>query len=109
MTERLCGSCGEPINPKRVQAIPSCTLCISCKEQNEPLAPEKFYVNTHNLKSLRDSNEIPVRVTVGRVKNRKLRESRSLVWISNSFVNKNETTERLNSKDIKKGVGELSE
>lgn len=103
MTERLCGSCDEPINPKRVQAMPSCTLCIKCKEQSESVDKEQFYVNTHNLKSLRDGNEIPVRVTVGRVKNRKLREADHLVWISNSFVNKSETIERLGSKNTKRG------
>lgn len=29
----ICQECGEPINPKRLQAIPWTTLCISCQEQ----------------------------------------------------------------------------
>ncbi|MBI4216428.1 MAG: TraR/DksA C4-type zinc finger protein [Chloroflexi bacterium] len=30
-----CESCGQPINPERLEAIPSAKLCISCKAQQE--------------------------------------------------------------------------
>lgn len=30
-----CESCGQPINPERLEALPSAKLCISCKAQQE--------------------------------------------------------------------------
>ena len=30
-TYGLCESCGEPINPARLEALPQATLCMSCK------------------------------------------------------------------------------
>ena len=29
-TYGVCAKCGEPINPKRLQALPTATRCISC-------------------------------------------------------------------------------
>lgn len=34
----FCQECEEPIAEKRLQAIPYCTTCISCAEQQERLA-----------------------------------------------------------------------
>ena len=31
----ICQKCGEPINPKRLEAIPWTTLCVSCKESQD--------------------------------------------------------------------------
>ena len=31
----ICQDCGEPINPKRLEAIPWTTLCVSCKEKHD--------------------------------------------------------------------------
>ncbi len=36
----LCEECEEPIAEKRLQAIPCCTTCISCAEQQERLAKQ---------------------------------------------------------------------
>ena len=30
-----CQDCGDPINPKRLDAIPWTTLCVSCKESHD--------------------------------------------------------------------------
>lgn len=35
-----CEDCEEPITEKRLQAIPYCTTCISCAEQQERLAKQ---------------------------------------------------------------------
>ncbi len=29
----ICEHCGEPINPRRLQAVPWAALCLSCQEQ----------------------------------------------------------------------------
>ncbi len=31
----ICQECGDPINPKRLEAIPWTTLCVSCKEAHD--------------------------------------------------------------------------
>lgn len=36
----LCEECEEPIAEKRLQAIPYCTTCISCAEQQERIAKQ---------------------------------------------------------------------
>jgi hypothetical protein len=40
MKERLCESCDEPINPKRLAAIPTATACVQCIE--EGFVPDVF-------------------------------------------------------------------
>ena len=32
-TYGLCDSCGKPINPARLEALPQATLCLECKSQ----------------------------------------------------------------------------
>jgi len=32
-TYGLCDSCGKPIDPARLEALPQATLCMACKEQ----------------------------------------------------------------------------
>ena len=34
----ICQDCADPINPKRLAAIPWTTLCISCQEQQDEFA-----------------------------------------------------------------------
>lgn len=34
----VCQDCGDPINPKRLSAIPWTILCISCQEQEDEYA-----------------------------------------------------------------------
>jgi DnaK suppressor protein len=31
----ICQECGEPINPKRLEAIPWTTLCVRCQENRD--------------------------------------------------------------------------
>ena len=31
----LCGDCGHPLDPARLEALPQAKLCLSCKERNE--------------------------------------------------------------------------
>jgi DnaK suppressor protein len=31
----VCQECGEPINPKRLEAIPWTTLCVRCQEKHD--------------------------------------------------------------------------
>ena len=31
----ICQDCGEPINPKRLEAIPWTTFCVSCQEKHD--------------------------------------------------------------------------
>lgn len=33
-TYGVCSKCGEPINPKRLEAAPEATLCVKCGEKN---------------------------------------------------------------------------
>jgi DnaK suppressor protein len=33
----ICQDCGEPINPKRLEAIPWTTLCVRCQEKLDEL------------------------------------------------------------------------
>ncbi len=33
-TYGLCDSCGQPIAPDRLEALPQASLCVSCKEKN---------------------------------------------------------------------------
>lgn len=37
---RLCFECEEVINIKRIKAMPSCTLCIKCQENNDVPFPK---------------------------------------------------------------------
>lgn len=46
----LCGSCEEPIEMKRLEARPTTTLCVSCKEAQE--RQEKGHIDGHQHKSL---------------------------------------------------------
>jgi len=34
----ICQECGEPINPKRLEAIPWTTLCVRCQEDHDELS-----------------------------------------------------------------------
>ncbi|MDP3879552.1 MAG: TraR/DksA C4-type zinc finger protein [Dehalococcoidales bacterium] len=34
-TYGLCDSCGQPIDPARLEVLPQASLCISCKAKNE--------------------------------------------------------------------------
>ena len=34
-TYGLCDSCGKPISPDRLEALPQASLCIDCKAKNE--------------------------------------------------------------------------
>jgi len=34
----ICQDCGEPINPKRLKAIPWTTLCVRCQEERDEMA-----------------------------------------------------------------------
>ncbi|MFC2056592.1 TraR/DksA family transcriptional regulator [Chloroflexota bacterium] len=34
VTYGLCDSCGQPIAPARLEALPQASLCVSCKEKN---------------------------------------------------------------------------
>lgn len=45
-----CESCEEAIEPKRLEARPITTMCISCKEFEEKL--EKLHIDGHKHKSL---------------------------------------------------------
>lgn len=36
----FCSSCGEPINPKRLHAIPWATLCVRCQSSLEAAEDE---------------------------------------------------------------------
>ena len=33
---RDCGHCGEPIQPKRLRALPGVRLCLDCQTEREP-------------------------------------------------------------------------
>jgi len=33
-TYGLCDSCGQPIAPERLEALPQASLCVKCKEKN---------------------------------------------------------------------------
>ncbi len=33
-TYGLCDSCGQPIAPERLEALPQASLCVNCKEKN---------------------------------------------------------------------------
>ncbi len=33
-TYGLCDSCGQPIDPARLEALPQASLCVNCKEKN---------------------------------------------------------------------------
>ena len=37
----LCNSCGQPIDPARLEALPQANLCLSCKAQQEKNAKGK--------------------------------------------------------------------
>ena len=38
----LCDSCGQPIDPARLDALPQATLCLNCKAQQAKDAKGKF-------------------------------------------------------------------
>ena len=40
-TYGLCDSCGQPIDPERLEALPHATLCLSCKAQQAKNAKGK--------------------------------------------------------------------
>ncbi len=57
--QRLCSECGEPIGPKRLQAVPDAQQCFDCANQGAGVAPvvaprkslpSKPIVTTHHLK-----------------------------------------------------------
>ena len=35
-TYGLCDTCGQPIAPGRLEALPQASLCVNCKEKNAP-------------------------------------------------------------------------
>ena len=35
-TYGLCESCGQPIDPARLEALPQASLCVSCKAYHKP-------------------------------------------------------------------------
>ncbi len=41
-TYGLCDSCGQPIDPARLEALPQAELCMSCKTQQAKNAKGKF-------------------------------------------------------------------
>ena len=41
-TYGLCESCGQPIDPARLEALPQAKLCMSCKTQQAKNAKGKF-------------------------------------------------------------------
>jgi len=41
----ICLDCGENINPKRLEAIPWTTLCVSCQEEHDLAASENAQGN----------------------------------------------------------------
>jgi len=46
----LCESCGEEIEAKRLEARPTTTMCVSCKEASEK--SEKLHIDGHRHKSV---------------------------------------------------------
>ena len=40
-TYGLCDSCGQPIAPNRLQALPQASLCLDCKAKNAKPKPAK--------------------------------------------------------------------
>lgn len=45
----LCETCEEQIEPKRLEARPTTTLCVNCKEEQERL--ERLHIDGHCSKS----------------------------------------------------------
>jgi DnaK suppressor protein len=45
-----CGDCGEDIEDKRLEARPTATLCVSCKEEEE--RREMVHIDGHRHKSV---------------------------------------------------------
>jgi DnaK suppressor protein len=45
-----CGDCGDGIEFKRLEARPTATLCVHCKEEQE--RGEHMHIDGHQLKSL---------------------------------------------------------
>lgn len=45
-----CDGCGEDIELKRLEARPTATLCVSCKEESERM--ESLHIDGHRFKSL---------------------------------------------------------
>ncbi len=41
-TYGLCDSCGQPIDPARLEALPQATLCLNCKAQQTKNAKSKL-------------------------------------------------------------------
>lgn len=41
-TYGLCDSCGQPIDPARLEALPQANLCVSCKSKQAKDAKAKF-------------------------------------------------------------------
>ncbi len=41
----ICQECGEPINPKRLEAIPWTTLCVRCQEAHDALQENESNVD----------------------------------------------------------------
>lgn len=49
----LCESCGEEIEAKRLEARPTTTMCVACKEASEK--SEKLHIDGHRHKSVGSS------------------------------------------------------
>ena len=45
-----CTSCADPIEPKRLEARPTTTMCVHCKEEEE--RKEHIHIDGHRSKSL---------------------------------------------------------
>ncbi len=43
----ICDSCGNPIAPERMEAMPHATLCISCQSKSEKKAGHKMQAASH--------------------------------------------------------------
>jgi hypothetical protein len=41
--QRLCGLCGRPIAPARLEALPGVTTCVECAKRNPPRVDPRKY------------------------------------------------------------------
>ena len=55
MNERNCSTCGLPIDPERLEAVPFAELCVACQAGEELLAPRAE--STCRLGELPDETE----------------------------------------------------
>lgn len=58
--EKKCFECREPINPNRIKALPNCTTCIKCQENNDIPVPRERPTDMARLSrcSISDFNNI---------------------------------------------------